>query len=392
MNPDVQRLIDARETLGEEDPSNAAVRLADVLDEIAGLIQRFIALPHADLAMLIACWIANTYLFNSFSYCGYLALRSATPRCGKSRLLRLVALLAFGTPPITMNPTAATLFRVTRRVLILDEVDRLKNQDKEKFGDVLAVLNAGFERGGVVERMEKTKGSWEPKSFPVYGPKALAGIEALADTLSDRAFVIRLQRTGDRMPRLNVRRLEGQAVRIRQDLERWSARHTEDIQGMYEALPDTLPQLAAYDDRFQDIAEPLCVLASFADSERSAEPSILERLLKGLEVVAGRREPSGRERELLAFLDFAESRLAGHKEAFVKTGDLLAACAEREDLSRIESARALAGFLRHFDLLPGFNSAKTERGYTITRGWLTDLRARYGWRGRPEEEGGRGMR
>ena len=33
-------------------------------------------------------------------------------------------------------------------------------------------------------------------------------------------------------------------------------------------LPDELPQLREFDDRFQDLAEPLLVIASLADEER----------------------------------------------------------------------------------------------------------------------------
>src|SRR4030095_11313923 len=116
-----------------------------------------------------------------------LALRSATPRCGKTRLLRLLALLALDSPSITTTPTAPVLFRSQRKVLILDEVDRLRNADKENFGAVLSILNVGFEKGAVVERTERAKGgNFEVRAFPVYRPVAIAGIESLADTLSDR--------------------------------------------------------------------------------------------------------------------------------------------------------------------------------------------------------------
>src|SRR5579863_2470134 len=46
------------------------------LRELEELIRKFIALPDPALAVLIAFWILNTYLFSRFSYCGYLALRS----------------------------------------------------------------------------------------------------------------------------------------------------------------------------------------------------------------------------------------------------------------------------------------------------------------------------
>ena len=162
MNPDVAKLDElANAPLnGDRLASSEEVEtggLADLLEEIALLIRRYIQLPAPDLALVIACWITLTYLYQRVQYCGYLALRSATPRCGKSRLLRLIALLARGEPPITTMPTAATLFRTTREVLILDEVDRLRNADRDTFGDVLAVLNAGFEHGATVERVEKVR-------------------------------------------------------------------------------------------------------------------------------------------------------------------------------------------------------------------------------------------
>jgi hypothetical protein len=94
-------------------------------------------------------------------------------------------------------------------VLILDEVDRLRNADKENFGAVLSILNVGFEKGAVVERTEKTNGgNFEVKAFPVYRPVAPAGIESLADALSDRTFAVQMERTAERMPRFSARILD----------------------------------------------------------------------------------------------------------------------------------------------------------------------------------------
>ena len=39
---------------------NAPARLADLLDEVAHLILRYVRLPAPDLAVLVACWIALT--------------------------------------------------------------------------------------------------------------------------------------------------------------------------------------------------------------------------------------------------------------------------------------------------------------------------------------------
>src|SRR5574341_2382997 len=151
------------------DRGSHGTRLGDMLDEIDRLVQHYAFLPHPSLSIVVSVWIFNTYAYKHFDYCGYLALRSATPRCGKSRLLRLISFLDNGKPPITTAPTAAVLFRTDWPVLLLDEVDALRNQDKEKYAEVLAILNAGFERGGVVPRADGK--NHQISCYEVYGPK-----------------------------------------------------------------------------------------------------------------------------------------------------------------------------------------------------------------------------
>lgn len=375
-HPDVARIEAAAAPRHGDGPP--VPRLADLLDETAALIDQYVALPRKDVSMLVACWIAATYTYERVRFCGYLALRSATPRCGKSRLLSLVAGFSNGAPPVTANPSAASLFRRTRPVLILDEVDRLRNADKETFGDVLAVLNVGFEFGGCVERVEKTKGgNFEVRQFPVYGPVALAGIEKLADTLDDRAFSIQMKRAPSRLPRLNRRRLAKTAEKLRDGFAAWAERHGGKVEDVYNALPDELPDLTPFDDRFQDVSEPLVVAATLADAERAnGKTPILPRLLAGLRAAAGHREPSGRERELGALLALIEGRLpAGADDVFLTSAALVEDCREHPDLSRVETGRALAGLLKHFDCSPV--STGKVRGYRFRRAWVEDWRARY---------------
>ncbi len=350
-------------------------RLADLLDELDTLVRRFVRLPNPALAMLLAVWVAGTYTFDRFRYCGYLALRSATPRCGKTLLMRILSQSANGTPSITSIPTPAVLFRGTRPVLLLDEVDKLRNADKEKYGEVLAVLNCGFEKGAIIERCNRK--TFDVESYHVYGPKALAGIEGIADTLADRSFQIQMERSPQRMPRLNLRKLDDLFVQLRVGLQGWADQYGGQIAELYDDLPDQLDCLEGFDDRFQDIAEPLIVIATLADAERPEGPAILAQLLNGLNAAAGRREPSGRERQILAFLDIAATRLEEVDEVFVRSVDLLADCAVIEDLAFVETGRKLAGLLKHFDLCPSFNHAKTERGYWIKQSWVETWRGRY---------------
>ena len=352
---------------------DSPIKLGDAIDEIESMALRYTVLPDPSLATVVALWIVGTYAFRHFDYCGYLALRSATPRCGKSRLLRLIGLLANGKPPITTTPTAAVLFRAEWPVLLLDEVDALRNQDKEKFSEVLAVLNRGFERGGVVCRADGR--NHQVSQYEVYGPKALAGIEALADTLADRVFHIQMKRADTRPPRLNPRKAEPTCARIRAGVAKWVQLHGNVIEAAYQQLPDVLPDLEQFDDRFQDISEPLFVLAALADSERPERPTVRARLLRGLFAAAGSREPSSRERTISILLELFDERIGNQADIFLPSDDILDLCKEREDLSHIETSRKLAALLKLIELRPIPNGKK--RGYRLNRSWVEEWRKRY---------------
>lgn len=349
------------------------VALADLIEQIETTLLRHISFPHDALATLIAVWVSLSYTFDCVQYCGFLVLRSATPRCGKTKVLRLLSRLLNGTPPILANVSAAALYRDKNDCMIIDECDRLRNADKEVFGILIAVLNVGFEAGAVIPRIDRATG--DTHYFDVYGPMVLAGIEELADTLSDRAFGIHMVRSPKRMPRLNLRRLEPVLAPIRQGLRRWVDQHRTELKQRYEELPDTLHELQHFDERYQDLCEPLLVLADCADRERAT--GLRSRLLTALTVAAGRREPSGREAQFLAFLDLVEDRVQQQESCFVETATLLDLCDTVEDLADIESGWKLAELLKHFDLSPRPNPAGLKRGYLLTRDWIQTWRSRY---------------
>lgn len=276
------------------------------------------------------------------------------------------------------TPTAAVLFRNPSKVLILDEVDRLRNADKEKFGDVMGVLNAGYEKGGVVQRNVPSKGGdWVPKAFDVYGPKALAGIEFLTDTLADRTFMIPMRRAPRRLPRLNLRHLQSEINRLCSDIQTWVKEHQTQIETAYDQLPDSLECLARFDDRLQDIAEPLVVLASLADEERSEGPAILLRLLGAISAAAEQREPCAREMTLWPILKIAKVRIGDNLKVFVPSNEFVECCTLADATDWIDSPRKLAGFLRNFDLRPRESPDGQCRGYWLTREWVEEWQSQY---------------
>lgn len=83
--------------------------LGDILDALVEQFRKYVSLP-TEVLYLIALWIAQTYCFERFEYVGYLNIRSPLPRCGKTRLLELLATFAFGNPSVMTLPTPAVIF------------------------------------------------------------------------------------------------------------------------------------------------------------------------------------------------------------------------------------------------------------------------------------------
>ena len=350
--------------------------LSGLIEEIEQTILQFVELESSEIATLLALWIVQSYRLEAFAFCGFLSMQSASPRCGKSRLLEILGCFTEEPTPLRTMPSPAVLYRSESLVIFLDEVDGLRNQDKEKYGEVIALLNVAFKRGGIVERCNKQ--TLKVERFSAYRAFAFAGLNSLSDTLADRCFPIRLKRASRKMKRLNVVKLENDFQGIRNKLSQWWIRYEADVKQAYEALPDETRQLRDLhlDDRMQDISEPLLVLAVCADAEMGEGQPVTEKFLRGIKTIAGRREASPVEDSLKAFLDIGEARLGGNEHIFIPTHELIDLCREVDPLEWIDTPRRLSGFLKKFDLYPKNQGGKI-RGYSLTLEWVQEWRGRY---------------
>jgi hypothetical protein len=238
-----------------------SVRLADLIDEITEYLLKYVHFTNPDTALIIALWIVQTYCYDRFYYCGYIAIRSDLPGSGKTVLLETIGALSNGNPSPIVAPTEAVLFRSGNQVWIIDEVDNLRDQDKEIHGRIMAVLNSGFKKTGTVPRVVRKGDDYVVTRFSTFGPKAFAGLKKLASTISDRCFHVHMEKRPAKMPRMTVTWLQGTAVRVQSDVKAWTVSQASSITKLYAWLSDLpgLPRLQRYDSRFQDIAEPLFV-------------------------------------------------------------------------------------------------------------------------------------
>src|SRR5215203_1790898 len=251
---------------------------ATLLHELVEFIRRFVILRE-EQAQLIALWIIHTYAFDAAETTPYLHIKSAEKRSGKSRLLEVLELLAKDawytgrvTPAVLIRKIAAET-----PTLLLDESDAAFQASQEYSETLRGVLNAGFRRGGAASLCVGQGANIDYRDFPVYSPKAIAGIGRLPDTVADRSIPIDLKRRkkGESIQRFRRRKVETEALPLQEKVGAWV--QTTGIEALASCEVD-LPE--ALDDRAQDIVEPLLAIADVVggvcpEAARSAAVELL---------------------------------------------------------------------------------------------------------------------
>lgn len=347
---------------------------ANIVDQIAQFIERFVFIKDKSVYRLLALWVIQTHIYKDFEYVGYIFAHSPEPESGKSRLLEVLDLLVANSSGILIKPTDAILFRTANGVTqILDEVDTWTN------GDFLrGVLNAGFRRGGVVKRNERTADGkkWEPVDFLVYAPRIMAGIGTgiLPATTKDRTFILAMskQTREERREKFRARRVKADVDALRSSIASWVSANCSEVVARYDDAERAFPYLAHLRDRTMDIAEPLAAILE--TSYKGAE--LNERRIEFLEALSVTRKDGNDVladhrtlRELLRLTD-NEDPLIGN------ASELAAKCA----LNPQPTEREMSETLRRY----GFESRSIRVGesvryrYELTRTEIADICNRFG--------------
>ena len=200
------------------EPSAEPVDGAALLNNLRQVFRRYVVLPKgADIALPL--WVLHAWTMDAGDISPLMVLVSPTKRCGKTSVL---IVLYFLTPrsELSSNITAPALFRYiedVRPTLLIDEADSFVKDNEELRG----ILNSGHTKAAanVIRNVDH-----KPRRFSTWAPKAIATIRALADTLEDRAIVVRLQRKppGATVERLG-RRDNAEFAALRSQAARWAA-------------------------------------------------------------------------------------------------------------------------------------------------------------------------
>lgn len=254
---------------------NASVSIPGVYWKVYNYIKRFICFPDDSYLSFITLWVMGTYLFMIFRYYPYVWL-NAEKGSGKTLLMEILSSIAFNGELIT-NPTESVIFRDISNNLIamfIDEVEQLRKRDKDTYGSLISLLNAGFNKAGVVKRTESTgQGGFVVKSYSAYSPKMFAGINEIDDVLQDRTVRIPLLRKKDDE---TVQRYKERAEivdlqrSIRDELYMFALIYAKDIAEVYHAQGDVIQGMSHLNNRELDIWEPVFLLANVIDAQENS--------------------------------------------------------------------------------------------------------------------------
>lgn len=356
----------------------------DLISKVADLLGRHVFFKDKRIPLLIATWVLGTYVYETFTYFGYLWLNSPVKRCGKSLLEDILSNVCCRATSRVSNLTESVIFHLAHKgkTLIVDELENLRAQDKDKYGAVMSVLNTGFQAGSKVYRMQRTENGFEEQEFNAFCPKVLAGISHLNDTIEDRAFKIAMVRKTwtEKVKRFSLRRQADELDSLREALRLWAEERKRDIETIYDNIEE-IEELGILDDRFKDIAEPLVAIASYADAEATnSQRRIMPEMVPLLLDMGGKREENAKQEAIGGFTLLADEILGAAESVFVPTSELLKKTAELDELSWLESTRALGKFLSRFDLTSTKRrgeDGKQTRGFVLTREWVEEARNRY---------------
>ena len=354
--------------LTDPEPWTHRVDGAELLAELARIIARFVGLPEG-APTAIALWVLFAHAHGAATVSPLLGFVSPEKRCGKTTALALLSALVPRPLPAS-NISAAALFRAVeafRPTLLVDEADTFLADRDELRG----ILNAGHTRA-TAYTVRCDGDEHEARIFSTWGPKAIALIGRLPDTLEDRAVVVSMRRRapGEQIERLRLDRL-GELEPLRRQAARWAADNMEALSVADPATPGGLH------DRAGDNWRPLLAIADRAGGDWP------ERARKAAALLSGASDGDDGSVGTLLLADLRgifDSRGAER----LASVDIVASLVEFEDRPWPEwrrgeqlTARGLARLLGPFGVRPKQMKfdGQNVRGYE--REWFEDAWSRY---------------
>lgn len=298
-----------------------ADRPTPVLDEVRDWLARFIRTTSAGDLDILTLWAVHTHFMGELYTTPRLLLDSPMPEAGKTTAVEHLLRLAFKPVQATALSSPALLAHLIRdepRTLLIDEADRNLDPKRDGVGDLLAVVNSGYKRGGSRPVLVPVKGGgWTPEEMSTYSPVLMAGISpSLPDDTRSRCIRVVLMRDhDDTVEESDWEFIDPDARELAERIAAWADGVREDVRTARPPLPDGIK------GRSRERWSPLKRVATVAGGRW---PAVVDELAvsEAEELRAQREEGHAQKRPSLVLIDhIAEVWHQG--ETFVGTQDLV---------------------------------------------------------------------
>jgi len=247
------------------------VDIPDLFHRLHDYINRFIYFQDRAFATLSALWTMGTYVHRIFYSYPYLWINAARGS-GKTLLLEILEPVSFnGT--LIVDPSEAFIFRdvaYDQVSMFIDEVEGLRNEDKNKYGIVMNILNTGYRKSGRVGRVEKDeKGNFQTRKYSTYSPKMFAGINKISGPLLDRTIRVDIlkKKENEKVEEYTAGSvIENFQECLRDDLYVFALLYGDSIAKMYSGEEYKLKGMGHLINRERDIWKPIFLIAHMVDA------------------------------------------------------------------------------------------------------------------------------
>lgn len=344
------------QALGFEPEDGAAI-----LDEVRGVLVRYVAFPSSEAADAATVYVAATHAQPAWEHATRFLAKSPEKRCGKSRLLEVMRELARG-PRSTVNISAAALVRCIDEAdpptLLVDEADRLygSHVKSDLNEDLTGILDVGFAREWPYTRYNASKNTME--DHPTFAMAILASKGAdLPDTIEDRSIIVTMRRRAPGETVAQFRRKNIPELRdLRERISAW-------VRPRVDVLAEAEPEVPA-EDRSYDAWEPLVAVADLAGGDWP------ERIRRACKVMVADAETADNEASYgVRLLADVRDIFADMTVSFLESRELANQLRSIEDAPWRDidlSPRGLADRLRPYEVGPRRKGGGKVRGYFLS--------------------------
>jgi hypothetical protein len=335
---------------------------AAVLTEVHAVLTRYVVFPCPEAADAATLYAAATHAMPKLEFASRLVIKSPVKRCGKSRLLDVLAQLV-DRPMATADISAAALVRSIPEdappTIMLDEADAIFGKalkGDEKAEHLRGILNAGFGRDRPYKRWDITTRKVE--DCPTFAMAVIAGIGSMPDTIEDRAVIITLRRKSpaEHVAKYRLRKDKPKVTAIGDRLAAWVMPNADALGEIEPRMPPGL------NDRAEDVWESLLAVADLAGGPW---PARARRAAVALSAEAEQEAAESLDLRLLA--DIREL-YGSFTVSFMPSRELVNRLTKMDDAPWRDmelTTRALSDRLRPYKITPRRDATGTMRGYRL---------------------------